>query len=263
MIRRLVLLLALSLVMGSPAQALVAPTPGPGDGRIRTTFYDPNQVVMLTGVLGYQFSIGFGEGERIENVSIGDAMGWQVTPNAKATLLFIKPILAGATTNMTVVTNLRRYAFELAVEKRSGKAASGTALYGLQFLYPAPPKSSEPVKQEPPAPPTIANSAYSYEGSTQTLPSQVFDDGRATYFRFAERATSPAVFVLEDKNGESIVNSATRGDYLVVDQVAKGFVLRQGDQVTRIFNEGFETQSVGPLSPRPRVKPKSRGLFRK
>ncbi len=261
--RNLVLLLAALAFLASPALAAVKPAPGPGDARIRTTPYDPNQVVLLTGVLGYQFSIGFEAGERIENVSIGDAMGWQVTPNARATLLFIKPILAGATTNMTVVTNLRHYAFELNVDKRPGRAAAGTALYGLQFLYPMTVPPAQVPAPVTPVEPTVKNTAYSYEGSTKTLPSQVFDDGRATYFRFEDRGAYPAIFVLEDRNGESIVNTATRGDYLVVDQVARAFVLRQGDEVTRIYNDGFESQVVGPLSPRPRAPAKSRADLKK
>ena len=60
----------------------------------------------------------FEPGEKIETVSIGDALGWQVTPNRKADVLFVKPVLK-STTNLTVLTDLRRYAFELRVEPQT------------------------------------------------------------------------------------------------------------------------------------------------
>src|SRR5450432_3508569 len=104
-----VILLASAVLAAAPALAAVAPLPGPGDARMRVTHYAPDEVVELVGDLGYQMTIEFGDGERLENVSIGDAQGWQVTPNRKASLLFLKPIDHASVTNMTVVTNLRHY----------------------------------------------------------------------------------------------------------------------------------------------------------
>ena len=94
--------------------------------------YDPSEVVELHGVLGYQLSLEFDPAERIENVAIGDSLGWQVTPNRKANLLFIKPMSLRPDTNMTVITNLRRYNFQLSVVNpsrapRSGRSPSASA----------------------------------------------------------------------------------------------------------------------------------------
>ena len=75
--------------------------------------FDPDEVVQLRGALGWQIMIEFGSDERIENVSIGDSLAWQVTPNKRARNLFLKPLMKNATTNMTVVTDRRRYAFSL------------------------------------------------------------------------------------------------------------------------------------------------------
>jgi type IV secretion system protein VirB9 len=61
--------------------------------------------------------IEFGPDERIENVAIGDALAWQVTPNRGANLLFVKPVELAVATNMTVVTDRRRYAFELSASR--------------------------------------------------------------------------------------------------------------------------------------------------
>ncbi|MGH6781007.1 MAG: TrbG/VirB9 family P-type conjugative transfer protein, partial [Sphingomonadaceae bacterium] len=62
---------------------------------------------------GYHVTIEFGSDERIENVAVGDSGAWQVTANRRGDFLFVKPIQAGVTTNMTVVTDVRLYAFEL------------------------------------------------------------------------------------------------------------------------------------------------------
>src|SRR6218665_2630783 len=74
------------------AQIATYPVPGPGDPRIKEFMYDPNAIVGIRGMLGYEMTIEFGADERIENVSIGDSLSWQVTPNRKATLLFLKPM---------------------------------------------------------------------------------------------------------------------------------------------------------------------------
>jgi type IV secretion system protein VirB9 len=95
--RRMMILGSLAAIsVASEATASQFPKPGPLDPRIRTVFYNSDQVVMLKGYFGYQMMIEFGD-ERIENVSIGNGLAWQVTPNKKANLLFIKIVLAPPT----------------------------------------------------------------------------------------------------------------------------------------------------------------------
>ncbi|MFC4443912.1 TrbG/VirB9 family P-type conjugative transfer protein [Caulobacter henricii] len=243
---------------GGTAQAAVTPRPGPGDPRIRVAPYDPDQVVALTGVLGYQFSIEFADDERIENVSIGDALGWQVTPNAKASLLFLKPLSRTPVTNMTVVTTARRYSFELSVSPSSGAAAARSAMFALRFDYPPPPPEPPPPPVETRPPPRVANAAYSYEGSVGSLPARVFDDGAATYFQFDAGEDYPAIFAIDADGGEAVVNSTERDGYVVVDQVSRGFALRRGTDVTRLYNDAYRDRTAGPLSPKPREKAKPR-----
>jgi len=238
-------LIPLALLAAS-AQAGVVPMAGPGDSRIRWVHYDPDQVIELRATLGYQMTIEFGEDERIENVSIGDSLGWQVTPNRKATLLFLKPVTRGARTNMTVVTSLRRYAFDLSVRPRGGDESP---IFGLRFSYPAPVRLTV-AAAPPPEPPRDVNHAYSYRGSRRDLPTRVFDDGRATYFSFAETSDYPAILALDGKK-ETMVNSAMRDGFVVVDQLAPAFVLRRGKDSTMIINQGWREPAPGPLSPTP------------
>ena len=60
------------------------PVPGLRDAHIQTVFHDDDQVVQLIGALGWQITVEFAADERIETVSIGDALAWQVTPNKRA-----------------------------------------------------------------------------------------------------------------------------------------------------------------------------------
>jgi type IV secretion system protein VirB9 len=235
-------LLALSPMQ---ARAELAPQPSPGDPRLQVVRYDPNEVVRLTATLGYAVTLSFGDGERVENVSIGDSLGWQVTPNRRANLLFIKPVESGRATNMTVVTNLRRYNFDLRV-RHPHRAGDTRVVLGLRFDYPEPVRLADltpppaPEPPPPPEPPNQLHKAYSFEGNFRGLPTKVFDDGTSTYFVFPDTAEVPAIYALDADKKEAMVNVAIRDGYMVVDRVARGFTLRRGNETCRIFNDQYE-----------------------
>ena len=232
------LILAL-ILLAAPltAGAAVSPRPGDLDPRIQTVDYDPDQVVLLFGQLGYQMMLEFGEGERIENVSIGDALGWQVTPNRKANLLFIKPLDRLTPTNMTVVTSVRRYSFELRVAPKGSRALIP---YSIRFAY-APPALATPILPEtiPEPDPVVANLAYAVTGSGDNTPSRIFDDGRMSYFEFPPGAAIPAIFAVGSDGAESLVNYHMRGEVIVVEQLSPRFVLRNGKQIAQVVNSGY------------------------
>ena len=252
MIRAAGLFLLLCLIAApTPVLAAESPRPGLTDPRIRTVMYDEEQVVTLTGHLGYQLMIEFNPGERIENVSIGDALGWQVTPNHKADLLFLKPMYVSRPTNMTVVTSERSYAFELR-SRHGGRLPQSQITYVVRFLYPP---DTSPVRvvatPPPPKPPEKLNIAYSYTGSSVLLPSQVFDDGHFTYFKWPDSVSTPALFLIEPDGSESLVNSTVRDGYQVVEQLARSFKLRNGSEITVVINDGWQPPHSGPLAPVP------------
>jgi type IV secretion system protein VirB9 len=251
-------LAAFSLLSAALAVEAKAAAPDP---RIHVVVYDPDAIVRLVGHTGYQMTIEFGDGEKVETVAIGDSMGWQITPNAAANLLFVKPVGISRPTNMTIVTNRRRYTFEL--NSRSGiKAAPNNIIYTLRFSYPevVAPANAAGTLPLISKPPEEWNRAYTYEGAKANLPTEVFDDGNATYFRFGKDTPTPAIFVISADGGESIVNFAVRGPYVIVEQVSEKLVLRQGKAVTYIYNDGFRAATPGANAPAPRVK-KKRGLF--
>ena len=145
-----------------------------------------------------------------------------MTPNKRAKMLFLKPLLRNGSTNMTVVTSLRRYAFALSTGPRLARTP-----WVLHFDYPPP--VVEILPEPPPPPPVKLNFGYVRQGDGSVMPTRVWDDGRQTYFEFAEQTPIPAIFAWgPGKNDESLVNVATRGRIQVVQQTGQRFILRSG-----------------------------------
>ena len=198
---------------------------------VQTIYYNPDAVIPLTGAVGWQMMIEFGEDERIENVAIGDAAAWQVTPNKRARMLFVKPLSRKASTNMTVITSLRRYSFNLGVGARQARTP-----WIVRFDYPALPPV--PVPPPPPPPPPIKlDFGYAMAGDTGLLPSRVWDDGHQTYFEFREETAMPAIFAGGPGKDESLVNFSVRDRVIVVQQRAARFTLRSGKRTATISKQ--------------------------
>mgnify|MGYP003576385202 CR=1 FL=1 len=234
-------LLALGAAGAADAQTRPTAAPG-GDPRIKQVMYDADAIVPIRGVLGFEMAIEFSAAERIENVSIGDSLSWQVTPNRKATLLFLKPMAKGSPTSMTVVTNLRIYSFTLtAVEPRSGNDPN--QMLRLRFLYPPPPA--------PPPRPEDFDFDYTIKGSKALHPVRVFDDGHLTYFQFDSRRDTPALFVLNPDNKEELAETRIAGAYTVVDLTAERFVLRYGKTKLEVRNNAWKRNPPPAAAPLP------------
>lgn len=250
--RSIIFLLLAALSAAVPAAAAVVPSPSSSDRRVRVVEYAPDQVVLLNATLGYAIAIQYDAGERLESVSVGNSIDWQLVPNKQANILFVKPVHAAPATNMTVVTNLRIYHFELRSRKSSGPH-DPNVIFALRFDYPAPAMAQ--VDDAAPAGPAVinqANASYTYDGSSLILPVRVFDDGVQTYFLFPPNIDLPAIFAVDRDGKEVTVNVANREGYLVVDRLAQAFVLRRGTEVTRIANDGFAASQAIETTLRPR-----------
>jgi type IV secretion system protein VirB9 len=219
--------LALGLVAPCAVQA--------ADAHIQTIRWDPDRVVSLTGAIGWQIMIEFGADERIETVSIGDALAWQVTPSKRARNLFLKPLAPKAATNMTVVTDRRRYTFALGVAPRRASAP-----WIVKFDYPRP--VVEAIEEPPPPPAPILNFDYTLTGVQALRPVRVWDDDRQTYFEFRQGQPIPAIFAGGPGKDESLVNSVMRGRIAVVQQLGDRFTLRAGDQMASVARSGKGAQ---------------------
>lgn len=230
---------ALALVL------VAAPLAAQADNRLVEVRYDAAKVYRVEGKPKVQATIRFAKDEAIENVAIGDSNAWQITPNKRANLLFVKPLQARASTNMTVVTNKRTYLFDL--------VASPTAqpLYVLSFKYPDPPKADPAAQlaQKGVAPaaaeeqaavtdPALLNFAWQKSGDEELLPENIFDDGEATYLSWPEGRSVPAILITNAAGTEGPVNFTVRGNTIVVQGVPSQIVLRAGKEKALVVNAG-------------------------
>ncbi|MDZ7628172.1 MAG: TrbG/VirB9 family P-type conjugative transfer protein [Parvularculaceae bacterium] len=246
--------------------ALSAFAPAHADPRIREIVYAPDRVIKLTGHYGYQIAIEFPAPERIESVAVGDSLTWQVTPNKRGDVLVIKPVDEGDPTNMTVITTGQFYTFELTSTSREENTPASEITYLLRIKAPAAETTTQPASLRETAllPAALRNENYTYKGSKENLPSRVFDDGTSTVFEWPAGVQTPAIFHRRADGSESIVNYTNRDGAIVVHLVAAEFVLRNGKDVTYIYNDAFSTIDRGPDAPQPRRKKKGGpfGLFR-
>lgn len=232
----------------------------PPDARLRTLPYNPDAVTRLDGCRNFQTMISFAADEHIENVGLGDSSQWQVMPNKRGDLLFVKPLAADAFSNMTVVSDKRVYNFELRAAPEAD-CRKGQVVYDLRFSYPADKAAASAAAASAALPPPAhRNTAYTYSGAADLAPLRVFDDGSSTFMRWADGVATPAIYALGADGSESLVNYAQRDDYLVVEQVARAFVLRRGAMKTVLYNDDFRTQGLDAESPQPRAKDQGPGL---
>ncbi|MFN3959104.1 MAG: TrbG/VirB9 family P-type conjugative transfer protein [Parvularculaceae bacterium] len=253
----------LSLVLLSLLACLA--TPAAADPRIREIVHAPDRVIRLVGHYGYQIAIEFPEPERIESVAVGDSLTWQVTPNKRGNVLVVKPVDEGDPTNMTVITSGGFYTFELTSKAREASTPLSEITYLLRIRQPAaePAPAAAKLRETSIQAATPRNENYTYKGSRQNLPSRVFDDGTSTVFEWPAGVETPAIFLRRPDGTESIVNYSNRDGAIVVHQVAAEFVLRNGREVTNIYNEAYRDADRGPDAPQPRKKRKGGpfGLF--
>ena len=242
------LLVPILLLFASPAFAEGRP-----EGRSSEFTYSPNRVYTVVGQRAIQTLIQFAEDETIENIALGDAAAWQVTPNKRANMLFIKPLYARGRTNMTVVTDRRRYLFDLNIV-----GPKGHAIYAIQFLYPddqlagslmakrAEEALASDAAAEAPAPPPKPeiNTSWGMTGDRKLRPARIYDDGEATYIAWSASTELPGIFGFGDDGKEGPVNFTVRGDFLVIDGVAPRYVLRRGKAHMLLTN-------LAPRPPKP------------
>jgi len=256
-----------ALMAVSMCAAVLASASYARDARLASRLYNQDEVVRIPGKAGVQATIAFAEDEHIENVAIGDSNSWQVTPNKRANLLFVKPLEPRARTNMTVVTDRHTYLFDLVA------SPAATPLYVLRFTYPDPPKkdAEQPATggpnaeeqlaiSQPPVDPSQLNFAWQPRGSSQLLPARIYDDGQATYVSWAAGTPVPAILVRDEKGTEGPVNFAVRGDVIVIDGVPDLIVLRSGRHNATLENKGVRPAPAPLPAPAPAAQAQAASL---
>jgi len=240
---RVGILLSLLLTASSVHAELTA-RPGRLDPRVRTLPYSAEQVFVVTGTYGMVTTILFGADEEVTQVVAGDTVSWQILTSADRRSLTLKPMEKDAPTNLSVVTTKRTYSFDL--EVNDSKSIQNQT-FKLRFIYPEDAGlkgTAELWKQAQDAErnPNIKNIRrdkvnydYGFKGSDAAKPLWVFDDGLKTFMKFT--GDVPAIFIVDNKRRESLVNYRREADYIVIDTVSRQWTLRYGtENETCLFN---------------------------
>lgn len=251
--------LAVFFLLPALSWAEMIPPKGLHDPRVRVVDYNALNVFKLITFYGVSTNVEFDKSETIKDVAIGDEQAWKIVPRKDH--LFIKPIAEDANTNVTVVTDKRSYQFILTVNNRDQKDKKAWAdpnlIYALKFRYPADEaaKLAAAAAQQAQRAKTAAiqsrleqagdnpandNLDYWVAGSYAISPSAARDDGRFIYLTFANNRDMPAVYSVDTKGNESLINThVANGNTLVIQRLVPHLMLRKGNEVASVVNKSF------------------------
>ena len=248
-----------AMLLAGQAHGEVTPRSGGFDRRVFVVEYNPLNVVRVVGSPTNSTQIILAPGEEITGVAIGDEDSW--LPRPLGNLLFVKPIAAKVSTNMQVVTKRpdgsnRSYQFLLVA------GSEDEAYFAVNLTYPDDERAARTASQARQAAigtekATAARLAqvwaegprnwrYVAQGSAVIEPLEISDNGRQTALRFPGNMRVPTIYAGAPDGTETIVPYTMVGDVAVVQTTARIFTLRDGQEVLRIINRGFDPVGRNP-----------------
>jgi type IV secretion system protein VirB9 len=124
--------------------AETAPKPGSHDARVTYATYQEGQVYRINTRLRNVTLVELGEGEKIQSIAIGDLESFKIDKLERANLFIIKPVVAGATTNLTVETQRNIYFLQVT------EGGQGQPNYSVKFTVPGSTRAASPAARSPP-----------------------------------------------------------------------------------------------------------------
>lgn len=210
------------------ALAEVRPKSGSRDSRVTYAQYVDGQVYHVSTRIRNITLIELSQGEQIQSVAAGDLESFRVEKLEGPNVFTIKPLIEGASTNVTVETNRRFYFLQVTEGK-------GTPNWLVKFSAPAgkmtPAHQSAPQVRPLPGIP-LKKMRYSVSRGSKAVnfaPVGVSDDGSKTYFQIPPGAPMPSIFRADESGLEYVVNSTTKSSVVIVAGRSERWVLRYGD----------------------------------
>ena len=224
------------------------PIPAPNDNRIVRFTYSPEVIYRILTTTAKHTHIELGEDEGLkEEPVVGESMQWRVSGGPRN--IYVKPVREDIDTTLTIVTNKRSYQFQLISGNKSA-----SVYQKVSFDYPDREAQVKLRKETETAAaaeetsrlnsqilsantdPTSFNFAYDIVGNASFRPLTVYSDDKFTYLRMPQTQVAPAVFLLDERNNPSLVNYRPRGDFIVVERIAPGLLLKLGQEEVRIIS---------------------------
>lgn len=205
------------------------------DKRVQTAMYTPDNVFRLQAMVGRSSLIQFPANETVNDdtglITSGDPKAWTLGVNKAGNMVVIKPTTdQDPDTNLIINTNKHTYLLELKLVK---KVTDMT--YALRFVIPILPK--------PPAQAVDTlinpcsgqeNRSWQVRGSKDLSPSEVWDNGTFTCFRFATNKPRPVLYQVMPDGMETVVETRNVQNVLVVHGVSSLFRFRLNGQVLEL-----------------------------
>jgi type IV secretion system protein VirB9 len=214
-----------------PALAETAPKPGSHDARVTYATYQEGQVYRINTRLRNVTLVELGSGEQIQSIAIGDLESFKIDKLERANLFIIKPVVAGATTNLTVETQRNIYFLQVT------EGGRGEPNYSVKFTVPGSTRAATTDSEIPASLPM----SYKIMKKGRALPSfaplSISDDGRKTTFVIPPGAPMPTIFRADAKGQEYSVNSSVRGTTITVSTRSERWVLRYGEEYVCVTAE--------------------------
>lgn len=245
--------------------AVLPATADPAPAHVQRFRYDGETSYALVALPGVPTDLQLGPDEHVTGFALGDTLQW-LTEELPGHV-FVKPLKAGLFTAGTLVTDRRTY--QLTLRSVSGGQdwmqrvawsypdlvvlrapltalpAAGTVLPGSGTPGSAGggvPGAGRAVPADGTGPwpgptgmdPSRLNYDYRLTGTASFRPLLVVDDGRSTWLRMPPRTSLPALY-LRGEGGETLVNYAVQGDWLVLARVASHLLLRLGHDEVQIL----------------------------
>lgn len=241
------------------------------DKRIGFVTYDADNVVEIPVAVGVVTRVILEAGEKIQVVGTGfvsdcksDTALWCVEAEAGSNQIWVKPMPGAQSNNIELSTDRRDYSIRFFRDPRAGSK------YRVHFQYPVsepvPPPflgltevakydvfSEEQVKQRADAVEQVlsgrmGNTLYSMDagapGAMDIAPKLAFDDGRFTYLHYPKAREIPAVFYIGADGKEGRANYHVDGELVVVQRIAREFILRLGGSAVRLVNDSYDAEGV-------------------
>lgn len=226
MIRPLGLAGLLLAATALPSLAETAPKRGSLDARVTYATYQEGQVYRITTRLRTVTLVELGDGERIQSIAIGDLESFKIDKLERQNLFIIKPVIPGATTNLTVETQSHIYFLQIS------ESSNGNPTYSVKFTVPGSGsgRSAKPASTIPAAAPMSYKVLKKGKSQPAFAPVSISDDGRKTYFHIPPGAPMPAIFRADARGQEYSVNSSVDGTVITVSTRSERWVLRYGEE---------------------------------
>jgi type IV secretion system protein VirB9 len=209
------------LLMPGFAQARVEPVPSNEDSRVGVIHYSAGQEIGLQALPGLDLTMLLPRGETVSKVSLSDSNAWHVSVAPGQDALVLYALRASGNASMTLTTSRQTYNVILSTSNMATNfyvvrlEGGGGATFGPS----GPPKIWTPPVIVPPG-------TYKLKGDKAVLPTVIRDDGRKIYIQWGAMQAIPAVFALDARGREEMVDGYMRDGTFTLDRLYDQLVFR-------------------------------------